>query len=76
MIKQYLYNILVSIDQFINVIFGGDPDMTISGRWGKLVHLDKCVLCKWACKLLDLVDKDHCRKAAFLESDEGKDQVF
>ena len=31
----YILNILVSIDQFVNVIFGGAPDETISSRLGR-----------------------------------------
>jgi hypothetical protein len=37
--KQYIWNILISIDQFFNTIFGGYPDETISSRMGK--HLAK-----------------------------------
>lgn len=33
--KNYLFNILISIDQLLNTIFGGDPDETISGRLGR-----------------------------------------
>lgn len=32
---KYFLNILLSLDQFINVLFCGDPDETISSRVGK-----------------------------------------
>lgn len=35
MLKKYLYNILISLDQLGNTILGGDPDETISSRLGK-----------------------------------------
>lgn len=57
----YAFNILISLDQLLNTITGGDPDQTVSlraaearkrgERWG-------CVLCR----VLDLFDKDHCDK--------------
>ena len=28
-------NVLVGFDQFVNTIFGGHPDETISSRWGR-----------------------------------------
>ena len=57
--KTYLWNILISVDQFVNTIFGGNPDETISSRAAKASRRgDKwgCILCK----LLDKIDKDHC----------------
>jgi hypothetical protein len=35
MIKKYIWNILIAIDQFFNAVFGGDPDETISSRLAK-----------------------------------------
>lgn len=35
MIKKYIKNILISIDQLANTILFGDPDETISSRVGK-----------------------------------------
>jgi hypothetical protein len=32
---KYILNLLLSLDQFINVLFCGDPDETISSRVGK-----------------------------------------
>ena len=55
------WNALVGMDQALNALTGGSEDQTVSGRaydaqgkgkaWG-------CVLCR----LLDLFDKDHCKK--------------
>lgn len=57
--KAYLLRVLVAWDSFLNVVFLGTPDETISSRaalawragrrWG-------CVLCR----VLDWFQKDHC----------------
>jgi hypothetical protein len=70
-VKQYFWNILISIDQFFNTLFGGYPDETISSRLGKhLVKHDKCPFCRMLCKFLNLFQKDHCVKS--IEYDEGE----
>lgn len=33
--KQYILNLFIALDQFLNTIFGGHPDETISGRLGR-----------------------------------------
>ena len=67
-IKTYLLNILISFDQFANVLFLGQPDETISSR-------------AWRCKdassfwkvthnlinKLFFFQKDHCHKAYLVE---------
>jgi len=68
---KYFKNILISIDQFINTIFRGDPDETISSRWGK--DKKKTVIAKVGCAVLDLIENKHCEKS--IEIDEGKDEV-
>jgi hypothetical protein len=74
-VKKYLFNIAISLDQFVNTLFGGDPDETISSRMGKhLAKHDKCPFCNWLCGLLNLIQKDHCIKA--IEEDEGNDSSF
>lgn len=35
LIRKYLRNLLVAIDQLLNTILGGDPDETVSSRLGK-----------------------------------------
>jgi hypothetical protein len=69
---KYLWNLLVSFDQFINTFLLGDPDETISSRAAKAALKGKrwgCVLCR----LLDYVQKDHCLKS--LEVDEGSQAI-
>ena len=66
--KDYIWNLLVSVDQLVNTIFAGNPDESISSRAAKAERAGKkwgCVLCK----LLDKIDKDHCNKN--IELDEG-----
>ena len=65
--KNYLFNLLISADQFFNTVLGGNPDETISSRAAKAKPSGKkwgCVLCK----LLDKFDKNHCEKS--IEMDE------
>jgi hypothetical protein len=67
--KKYIWNILISFDQLLNTILTGDPDETLSSRVGKRARkgdkFSKCV-----CKVLDIIDKDHCEKS--IERDRGK----
>lgn len=69
-IKKYFWNLLISIDQFINTIFGGDPDETISSRIGK--HKDSNRLARFLSGFLDLFEWNHTEKS--IEEDEGKDE--
>jgi len=62
MLKQYLINILVALDQLANALSFGDPRETISSRADKAMRDGK----KWGCllcKLLSKIQKDHCQKA-------------
>ena len=78
----YIWNILVSIDQLINVVLGpllnvllrpvdkfGDPDETLSSVFGKNVQRGTCKGCYIICRILHLIDPDHCNKS--IEKDEG-----
>jgi len=69
---KYIWNILISIDQFINTLFFGDPDEAISSRIGKRVK--DCSFCYYTCLVLHILDKNHCIKS--IENDEGKDEVL
>ena len=54
--------IAVGVDRLANVAANGDPDETISSRAGRGTQESKpswCVLCR----LLDWIEKDHCRKS-------------
>jgi hypothetical protein len=66
--KRYIWNILISIDQLFNTVLAGDPDETISSRMGKRARKgDK--LGKVICRILNIFDKGHCEKS--IEEDEG-----
>jgi hypothetical protein len=70
-LKRYIVNALIGLDQFINTLFGGDPDMTLSGRMGRAVAAGRCKFCKVVCWFLGKIDKDHCARADKNEADEG-----
>jgi hypothetical protein len=74
--KRYIINAFIGLDQFVNALIGGDPDMTLSGRMGRAVAADRCKVCKAVCWVLGKLDKDHCARANAHEADEGADQVF
>jgi len=76
MLKKYLINIFISFDQFINTLFGGDPDMTISARLGRNYPgswLERFV--DWMFKWQNRPD-GHCENADWWESDEGRDAII
>lgn len=71
--RLYVRNLLVSGDQFVNTLFGGSPDETVSSRAGKSRGLKRA----WAtalCRALEWVDPGHCTDA--IEWDEGDDRVI
>jgi hypothetical protein len=78
--KRYIFNNLLSVDQSMNSIIGGDPDETISSRLGKIKLANGGeipVTRPWArliAHCLDRLQKDHCVNA--IEADEGKDAVL
>lgn len=65
--RKYLLNLAIALDQFINALFGGNPDETISsavgrkdldGRWwARLAR--PCI--DWIFSLLG--EEDHCYKS-------------
>lgn len=59
--KRYILAILIGIDQLFNSFFGGDPDETISSRWGRTK--DNSEVAKIGCEVLDVVDSNHCEDA-------------
>ncbi|MBP0725523.1 hypothetical protein J5Y03_10020 [Bacillus sp. RG28] len=67
--KRYIWNILISIDQFFNTVLGGNPDETMSSRMGKHLAKHDCPFCNIICKFLNLFEKDHCVKS--IEKDRG-----
>ena len=60
----------VGADQYLNALFDGDPDETISSRAGKCARKGDKVWCKILCQFLHILDPDHCEKS--IEYDEGK----
>ena len=66
-IKSYFWKLLVAIDQLFNTLLGGSPDETISSRLGKGERRG-CKACRFVCRILDVLDKDHCSKS--IEEDE------
>ena len=68
MVKRYIWNLLISIDQLANTILGGYPDETLSSRWGKLARKNH-KFSMFMCKVLHIFDKGHCEKS--IEYDEG-----
>jgi hypothetical protein len=72
---RYIVNILISIDQFFNVLFLGDPDETISSRLGKLERNDTTYyFTRLVIDFLDGLDPGHAKKS--IEDDEGSDAVM
>lgn len=75
--KQYLINMLISLDQFVNTATGGDPDETVSSRMGKWnrekVGGWRQKVSYGLCLMLNKLDKDHCEES--IEEDEGADAV-
>jgi len=69
LIKKYILNILIGIDQLGNALLGGDPDETISSRLGKNYRGS------FLEKFVDKIFGDgHCEGS--LEEDEGKDAIL
>lgn len=69
-------NILISIDQLLNSLAGGDPDETISSRIGKLKQNEKemPIVINALDWILENIDKNHCIEA--IEIDEGSESIF
>lgn len=78
MVKRYIWNVLIGLDQFGNTLFGGDPDMTLSGNMGRKVKTGECIVCKPICRFIAFAfrDPNHCANQDTAEQDEGKDQLI
>lgn len=72
MLKAYLWNLLIAVDQLLNTLAFGDPDETLSSRLGKASG--RCALCRAICRLLNRIDARHCEKS--IELDEGKNGII
>jgi hypothetical protein len=72
MVRKYIKNILIGIDQFCNAVLGGDPDETLSSRAFKLMKRHGI---KWPRRFIDwLFGSGHCEASE--EKDEGKDSLL
>jgi len=56
-------NVLIAIDQLGNTLALGDPDETISSRAGRCAKKGGNRPCYWLCRLLHVLDKNHCEKS-------------
>jgi len=78
---NYFWRLLLSIDQFFNVLLSpllnlllkpsypfGNEDETISSVMGKNLRLGSCRACYFVCRVLHLLDKNHCKRS--IEHDE------
>ena len=81
-LRRYLINRAGSDDQHANSFFGGSRDQTLSSRMG--LRLEKgptgCRVCyglSWlVCKLLHVIDRDHCQKYAAVDRGEERQGVW
>ena len=77
-LRRYLWNILLAFDQLFNAILGGDPDETLSSRFGKWLLLPKKTwrykIAYLVCRMLHLLDRHHCEES--IDPTEGKDAVI
>lgn len=71
MLRAYLWNLFVAVDQLLNTLALGDPDETLSSRMGKASV--RCKLCRAICRLLSRIDARHCEES--IEPDEGKNAI-
>ena len=79
-VKQYFWNLFISIDQFVNTVFGGSPDETISSRLGKWARNSKHKsgvrrhIYNIVNFIVEVFEKDHFKKS--IEEDEGDDALI
>lgn len=63
--RNYVKQVALGLDKFLNALTFGDHRETISSRMGRALSRDNsnCVICHWLCEALNLVDPDHCADA-------------
>lgn len=80
LLAQYLWNLLISLDQFLNALMGGDPDETVSSRCARILHTfaESGTRAPWFWhklgRILEFLDPGHLKRS--LEKDEGFDETF
>jgi hypothetical protein len=66
---QYVFNLFIGLDQFLNVITCGDPDETVSSRLGRIKRANngkipwRRPMAKLTDKLLDVIQPGHSLNA-------------
>lgn len=60
-----LYKVAFAVDRFIATLFGFPGDKTLSAECGSSTALG----CKCLCKAMNVLEQDHCQKAA--ENEKG-----
>jgi len=79
MIKKYLFNLFLGLDQMLNCVLAGDPDETVSSRLGRVKRANGGTYPKtrpWGYvldKMLDKIDPGHSIDS--IEEDEGHDGI-
>lgn len=68
--KGYLYRVTVSINQFLNTLTGGNPDETLSSRWGRAKKRGS-KSAKVACSVLSAAMRGRCHCEQSIEYDES-----
>lgn len=77
-LRLYLFNLFVAVDQLANTIIGGDPGETISSRLGK-GKLARKPVHAFLAKVVNLIfeiifrQQDHCTWS--IQKDEGKNSI-
>jgi len=61
--NAHVFNWLISLDQLGNTLVFGNPDETISSRAGRCAKKGGNRPCYWLCRLLHVLDKNHCEKS-------------
>ena len=71
--SRYLLNLLIGLDQLVNVMLGGAPDITISSRcWQHRDHWAAAIAVRFIDSVFKLFgEKDHCKNA-----DEGNEADY
>ena len=70
-LRIYGLRLMVSVDQLVNVVFGGSVDETVSSRLGK--DRDKNWLTRSISSFLDILDPGHVEK--YVELDETDENL-
>lgn len=66
--KPYLLRVLIGLDQFVNAILGGNPDLTISGRIGYRIATNQATKPEKAlCWVLRKFENKHCLNSIELD---------